>query len=71
MPKRKASSEVNEINEKWNTVVKILEKPSVSNRLLEYLCFLNMSVSDKNATHRNWIDTLNTGQNMAIRPKFS
>ncbi|CAB5161014.1 unnamed protein product [Rhizophagus irregularis] len=33
-------------------------RPGVSNRLLEYLCFLNMSVSGKNVTHRNWIDTL-------------
>jgi hypothetical protein len=56
MPKRKASSEK---NGNWSAVVKILEKPGVSNRLLEYLCFLNISVSDKAATHRDWIETLN------------
>ncbi|CAG8645280.1 1682_t:CDS:2, partial [Acaulospora morrowiae] len=34
-------------------------KPGVSNRLLEYLCLLNISVSDKKTTHRDWIETLN------------
>lgn len=59
MAKRKASSEVSKVNEEWDTIIKILEKPGVSNRLLEYLCFLNISVTDKQATHRKWVEVLN------------
>ncbi|RHZ77921.1 hypothetical protein Glove_168g179 [Diversispora epigaea] len=35
----------------WKPFIKILEKPNVSNRLLEHLC-------TKNNRHRNWIDKI-------------
>ncbi|UZO20032.1 uncharacterized protein OCT59_011293 [Rhizophagus irregularis] len=36
----------------------ILEKPGVSNHL-EYLWFLNTAVTDKQATHKKWVEILN------------
>lgn len=61
MSKRKARSSEEEELVAWKPFIKILEKPNVSNRLLEYLCSLKrgaLTRSEKQRTHRNWIDNI-------------
>ena len=59
MQKRKRISKESEESENWVPFVKILEKPDVQNRLLEYLCSLKYDGStEKQATHRTWINTI-------------
>ncbi|CAG8681133.1 1501_t:CDS:1, partial [Ambispora leptoticha] len=63
--KRKTCSSEKNFEEEsvaWKPFIKILEKPNVSNRLLEYLCSLKhktLLVDEKQKTHRNWIAHLN------------
>ncbi|CAI2184203.1 9349_t:CDS:2 [Funneliformis geosporum] len=57
MPKRKNAS-----RKEWEPFVKILEKPDVSNCLLEYLCSLDcgtLKVREKKSVHRKWINAIN------------
>ncbi len=59
MSKRK-KSDVDASRKEWDPFIKILEKPDVSNCLLEYLCSLNCDTlnSEKKSVHRKWIDTI-------------
>ncbi|CAG8568493.1 14114_t:CDS:2 [Funneliformis caledonium] len=56
MPKRKKASS----KDPWKHLIKTLEKPNVTNHLLEYLCNLKnkRKTLDKKITHRDWLESI-------------